>query len=77
MKSVDQIKRPDEIRARCAAPDCDRMIPMGEFVEGVRDWFREFGLKDAHCRTKHLDSLKQDFVDMFVHHFFGGSGGVK
>jgi hypothetical protein len=53
------------------------MILVSEFVKGVRDWFREFGLKDAHCRAKHLNSLKQDFVHMFVHHFFGGSGRVK
>ena len=77
MKRVDKIKRPDEIRAGCAAPDCDRMILVSEFVEGVRDSFREFGFKYAHCRTKHLDSLKQDFVDMFIHHFFGGSSGIK
>ena len=33
VKGVDMVKRPDEIRAGCAAPYCDRMILVGEFVK--------------------------------------------
>jgi hypothetical protein len=77
VKGVDQVKRPDEIRAGCAAPDCHGMILVGEFVDRVRDTFGEFGIKDAHCRAEHLNRLKQDFVHMFVHHFFGSSSRIK
>lgn len=41
VKGVDMIKCPDEIRTGCAAPDCDGMILMGEFVE----LFVEVGVK--------------------------------
>jgi len=33
VKGVDMIKRPDEIRAGCAAPDCHGVILVGEFVK--------------------------------------------
>ena len=33
VKGVDMVKCPDEIRTRCAAPDCDGVILVGEFVE--------------------------------------------
>lgn len=79
VKGVDMIKRPDEIGAGCAAPDCDGVILVGEFVElfveiGVE---MRIGNKDADGRGEHLDSFKEDFVDMFIHHFFGSFGGVE
>ena len=77
VKCIDQVKCPDEIRAGCAAPDCHGMILVCEFVEGVGDRFWELRIKDAQCCAEHLDSLEQNFVDMFVHHFFGGFGGIK
>jgi hypothetical protein len=77
MKCINEIKCPDEIRAGCAAPDCHGVILVGEFVKGIGDMFREIGFKDAHGRAEHLDSLEQDFVYMLVHHFFGGSSGIK
>ena len=78
VKGVDMIKRPDEIGAGCAAPDCDGVILVGEFVKlfvqvGVE---MRIGDENADGRGEHLDGFKEDFVDMFIHHFFGGFGGV-
>ena len=49
---IDMVKCPDEIGAGCAAPDCDGMILVGEFVElfvevGVK---MRIGNKDADGR---------------------------
>ena len=77
VKGVDMVKRPDEIGAGCAAPDCDGVILVGELVDRVGDGFGEFGFKDAYGRGKHLDGFKKDFVDMFIHHCFCGFGGVR
>ena len=79
VKGVDMVKRPDEIRAGCAAPDCDGMILVGEFVKlfvevGVE---MRIGDENADGRGEHLDGFKEDFVDMFIHHFFSGFGGVE
>ena len=78
VKGINMVKRPDEIRAGCAAPDCDGVILVGEFVElfvqvGVE---MRIGNKDTDGRGEHLDGFKEDFVDMFIHHFFGGFGRV-
>jgi hypothetical protein len=51
---------------------------VGEFVElfvKVRIKMR-VGNKDADGSGQHLDGFKKNFVDMFIHHFFGGFGGV-
>jgi len=78
VKGVNMIKRPDEIRAGCAAPDCDGVILVGKFVK----LFIQIGIKmrigdeNADGRGEHLDGFKEDFVDMFIHHFFGGFGGI-
>ena len=79
VKCVGEVKRPDEIRAGCAAPDCDGMILVGEFVKlfvevGVE---MRIGDENADGRGEHLDGFKEDFVDMFIHHFFSGFGGVE
>jgi hypothetical protein len=78
VKGVNMVKCPDEIGAGCAAPDCDGMILVGEFVElfvevGVK---MRIGNKNTDGSGQHLDGFKEDFVDMFIHHFFGGFGGV-
>ena len=78
VKGVNMVKCPDEIGAGCAAPDCDGMILVSEFVK----LFIEVGIEmrigdeNADGRREHLDGFKEDFVDMFIHHFFGGFGGV-
>jgi hypothetical protein len=78
VKGVDMVKRPDEISAGCAAPDCDRVILVDKFVKlfikvrvkvGVRD-------KNTDGRAQHLYGFKEDFVDMFIHHFFSSFGGI-
>ena len=79
VKGVNMVKCPDEIGAGCAAPDCDGMILVGEFVKlfvevGVE---MRIGDENADGRGEHLDGFKEDFVDMFIHHFFSGFGGVE
>ena len=60
VKGVDMVKRPDEIGAGCAAPYCDGVIFVGEFVE----LFVEIGVKmrvrnkNANGRGEHLYGFK-------------------
>jgi hypothetical protein len=53
------------------------MILVCELVDGFAYFFGDFGNDNTHCRAEHLDCLEQDFIDVLVHHFFGGSSRVK
>lgn len=77
VKCIHEVKCPNEICTRCAAPNCNRMILVCEFVEGVGDRFGEIGIQDSHGCAKHLDGFEENFVHMFIHHFFGGSGRIE
>jgi hypothetical protein len=74
---VNKVERPDKVFARRSAPNGDGVIFVSEFVER-RIGFLVVWKKNASTRTEHLDSFKQNFDDVFVHHklcnFFGKEG---